>query len=134
MALVANIDHVAFAVSDLGAAVQFYGDVLGLLPIGEPYHVDGEIAVQRVGGGEILLSLHRSGSGAQPVATHAASGSLDICFEWIGSLDAARAHLGALDIEPLQPPAPRRTRDGAAGESLYFRDLDGNLIELMARV
>ena len=130
---VARIDHVAFAARDLAATVRFYGDVLGLMPVGVPFRINGQAAVQRVGGAEILLSIHQEGSGAIPVASSPAPGSLDICFESNGDIQSAIAHLDMLGIESTEGPFTRRARDGAATLSLYFRDPDGNLVELMAR-
>lgn len=131
--LVARIDHVAFAARNLTNAVRFYGDVLGLMPMDAPFLVDGQVAVQRIGVAEILLSIHQEGSGARPIASSPTPGSLDICFEWNGDIQSAVAHLDLLGIERTEGPVPRRARDGAARLSLYFRDPDGNLIELMAR-
>jgi catechol 2,3-dioxygenase-like lactoylglutathione lyase family enzyme len=34
-------------------------------------------------------------------------------------------------IEIIAGPVPRRTADGFASHSIYFRDPDGNLLELM---
>ena len=35
-------------------------------------------------------------------------------------------------IEIIAGPAPRRTADGLPRHSIYFRDPDGNLLELIA--
>jgi hypothetical protein len=35
-------------------------------------------------------------------------------------------------IEIIAGPVPRRTADGLPSHSIYFRDLDGNLLELTA--
>jgi catechol 2,3-dioxygenase-like lactoylglutathione lyase family enzyme len=130
---VARIDHVAFAARDLSVTVAFYGDVLGLMPLGDPYRIDGRPVVQRVGAADILLSIHQRGNGASPVAGNPVTGALDICFEWNGDIDTALAHLASRGIELSDGPVARRSSDGAARRSLYFRDPDDNLIELMAR-
>ena len=43
-------------------------------------------------------------------------------------LDEPEAH----GIEIIAGQAPRATTDGLPSHSIYFRDLDGNLLELMA--
>lgn len=130
---IAAIDHVAFYAADLPATLQFYQEVLGLRPIGEPHRINGVPAVQRIGAGGVLLSVHQCGSGAGPVAKAYVPGSLDICFEWLGDIASAGAHLAAHGIAVIEGPVPRRMNDGAPSRSVYFRDPDGNLLELMAR-
>ena len=128
---IAAIDHVAFYAADLPATLRFYAQVLGFQPIGEPYCIDRAPAVQRIGAGGVLLSIHQFGSGAGPVARTYVPGTLDICFEWLGDIASAAAHLAAHGIAVSEGPVPRRMRDGAASQSVYFRDPDGNLLELL---
>jgi catechol 2,3-dioxygenase-like lactoylglutathione lyase family enzyme len=58
-------------------------------------------------------------------------GNSDLCFVWSGTPAEAVAHLEAHGVEVIEGPVPRR---GGAGEgtSVYFRDPDGSLLELIA--
>ena len=38
---------------------------------------------------------------------------------------------GVRDLAVVEGPVPRPAADGAPGRSVYFRDPDGNLIELL---
>ena len=129
----AAIDHVAFYAADLTVTLQFYEEVLGLKPTGEPHRIDGAAAVQRIGAGGVVLSVHQAGSGAGPVARTYLPGTLDICFEWLGDIASAEAHLAGHGVAVIEGPVRRRMRDGTASQSVYFRDPDGNLLEFMAR-
>jgi catechol 2,3-dioxygenase-like lactoylglutathione lyase family enzyme len=58
-------------------------------------------------------------------------GGSDLCFEWDGPIDGALAHLKrhGVTIE-LGPVATHGAR--GAGTSVYFRDPDGSLLELIS--
>lgn len=129
--MIRGFDHIAFPVADLDAACAFYVRVLGAR-IEEEYEVGGRIAVKRVGVGAAIMNVHEAGNGIDLVARVATPGTADICFRWDGDVDGARRHLEALDIPIIVGPVPRATADGQDGQSVYFRDLDGNLIELLA--
>jgi catechol 2,3-dioxygenase-like lactoylglutathione lyase family enzyme len=58
----------------------------------------------------------------------------DFCFVWDGSLEEARALLQAAGAEIIEGPVPReggRALSSANGTSLYTRDPDHNLLELI---
>ena len=61
------------------------------------------------------------------------TGSADLCFIAVESVEAIRLVLEESGIDIIEGPI-RRT--GAIGElcSIYFRDPDGNLIELSNRI
>lgn len=127
-----GIDHVAITVADLDAAWAFYERVFGTVILND-YAPDGRPAVRvfMLGGGA-RLSVHQAGNGIDLVADKPTPGSADICFRWGGSVDEAIAHLARHEIELVDGPSPRRTADGLPAQSVYFRDPDRNLIELMA--
>jgi catechol 2,3-dioxygenase-like lactoylglutathione lyase family enzyme len=79
-----------------------------------------------------LLSIHQAGNGLALVAKHPAVGGADICLRWSGGIDSAVALLRRHGIPIVDGPSPRLTADGMAAHSVYFRDPDGNLLELMA--
>jgi catechol 2,3-dioxygenase-like lactoylglutathione lyase family enzyme len=58
-------------------------------------------------------------------------GNSDLCFLWDGTADEARAYLEAHGVEVELGPEPRRGAQGT-GTSVYFRDPDGSLLELIA--
>jgi catechol 2,3-dioxygenase-like lactoylglutathione lyase family enzyme len=79
-----------------------------------------------------LLSIHQAGNGLELVARRPAVGGADICLRWSGHIDSAADLLRAHGIPIIDGPSPRCTADGLRALSIYFRDPDGNLLELMA--
>lgn len=124
---VTGLDHVVIAVSDWEASNAFYRDVLGAEVVhpapGEPR------AVYRFG--DQQLNVHGPGMAPSPVARiPAAPGMADLCFVWAGTAEEAVEHLARHDVDVEDGPV---TRHGARGEgvSVYFRDPDGALLELL---
>ena len=128
--MIRGIDHVAITVADLDAACAFYERVLGA-QIEESYEVDGRLIVRRVAIGAAILNIHQEGNGVDLVARRPLPGSTDICFRWQGEVETAQKLLQDRAVAIVEGPAPRTTADGKPGRSVYFHDLDGNLIELM---
>lgn len=60
-----------------------------------------------------------------------APGNSDLCFAWDGTIAAAVAHLEAHGVVVEVGPVTRHGA-GGAGQSVYFRDPDGSLIEFIA--
>jgi catechol 2,3-dioxygenase-like lactoylglutathione lyase family enzyme len=126
-----GIDHIAITVSDLEAACRFYDRLFGartqvnFAPQGKPL-------VRQIALGGALLSVHQAGNGIELVARKPTIGSADICFRWDGGIASAVALLNERGVEIIEGPVPRHTADGKPSQSVYFRDLDANLIELMA--
>ena len=58
-------------------------------------------------------------------------GSSDLCFVWPGTTEEALAHLERLGVAVEQGPVPRNGARGP-GSSVYFRDPDGSLLELIS--
>jgi catechol 2,3-dioxygenase-like lactoylglutathione lyase family enzyme len=118
----------ALYVDDLDRAVRFYADILAL----EPLYRDSRLCAFSVGGRSVLLIFPRGGAletvrmpgGTSP--PHDGSGPLHVAFaigkdelpEWERRLAA-----NAVAIEG-------RTKWSRGGESIYFRDPDGHLLEL----
>ena len=59
-------------------------------------------------------------------------GDADICLRWSGTIESAVELLREHKIPIVDGPSWRLTADGLPALSIYFRDLDGNLLELMA--
>jgi len=119
-----RLDHVVIAVSDFERSNAFYRDVLAA----EVVEIDGRVAY-RVG--DQQLNVH--GPGVRPAMVAripVAPGNSDLCFEWDGTIEGALEHLRTRGIEVEAGPM---TRGGAKGRgtSVYFRDPDGTLLELI---
>jgi nucleoside-diphosphate-sugar epimerase/catechol 2,3-dioxygenase-like lactoylglutathione lyase family enzyme len=119
------LDHCVIHVSDWERANAFYGDVLGaeVIPRGAGF-------AYRLG--DRQLNVHGPGVDAHPLARDPVRpGNSDLCFRWHGPIEEAIAHLEAHGVEVELGPVPRA---GALGEgtSVYFRDPDGSLMELIA--
>ena len=121
------LDHCVIAVSDWERSNAFYRDVLGaeLVP-----HGGGRVAYRL---GDTQLNVHGPGV---DVADNVARipvrpGGSDLCFVWPGPIEEAVAHLEQHGIEVETGPVARL---GAMGEgtSVYFRDPDGSLLELIS--
>jgi catechol 2,3-dioxygenase-like lactoylglutathione lyase family enzyme len=131
MSRILGIDHVAFAARDLEATCAFYDRLFGART-----HLDrvseGKSLVRQIALGGALLSIHQAGNGLALVARHPTVGGADICLRWSGSVESAAELLREHGIPLVDGPSRRRTADGLPAHSVYFRDPDGNLLELMA--
>jgi catechol 2,3-dioxygenase-like lactoylglutathione lyase family enzyme len=131
MALV-GLDHVAISVADVERTLAFYRRALGAELVYEELWRAGRIPVAILQVGASRLSIHPAAKPATPHARAPTPGSADLCLRWDGPLDAAAAKLRAAGVAIEEGPVPRPAADGMAGASLYFRDPDGNLLELLS--
>lgn len=118
-----RLDHLVLTVQDLEATCAFYERVLGMTPI---TFGAGRWALAF---GQQKINLHEAGREFDPKAAHPTPGSADLCFLTRMPLEDVLAHLNACNILVLDGPV---ARTGAAGPlcSVYFRDPDGNLVEV----
>lgn len=118
-----RLDHLVLTVKDIDVASTFYERVLGM----EPVTFGGDRRAPRFGSQKI--NLHRAGHEFEPKARVPTPGSADLCFLTFTPLTEVCAHLEAVGINVLEGPVERT---GAVGQlaSVYFRDPDGNLIEV----
>ncbi|MDX1486021.1 MAG: VOC family protein [Alphaproteobacteria bacterium] len=118
-----RLDHFVLTVTSVEAAARFYARVLGF-EIAR--YGDGRVALRR---GDLRINLHDEGHAPARRAADPHPGAADFCYEVAGPMDAVLAHLEAEGVAVEEGPV---TRNGARGEmtSVYFRDPDGNLVEL----
>ena len=79
--------------------------------------------------GKQKINVHEAGHTFEPKAKAPTSGSADFCLITDQPLDAFRAHLEACDVAVEVGPVARQGAQGAM-ISVYFRDPDGNLVEV----
>jgi catechol 2,3-dioxygenase-like lactoylglutathione lyase family enzyme len=125
--VIRSIDHFVLTVASIEATCDFYARVLG-------FEVEsfgaGRTALTF---GEQKINLHEVGREFSPRARVATAGSGDFCLLTETPLDAVVAHLRAAGVAIEGGPVPKT---GATGPltSVYFRDPDGNLVEVSNRV
>jgi catechol 2,3-dioxygenase-like lactoylglutathione lyase family enzyme len=120
-----KFDHCVIRVSNWGSSNAFYHDVLGaeLVQQGEGY-------AYRFGDSQ--LNCHGPGVEASPVAKKPVQpGGSDLCFEWPGTIEEAMSHLSSHRVAIELGPVNRRAARGK-GRSIYFRDPDGSLLEIIS--
>ena len=127
-----GLDHLAITVRDVERTLDFYRRALGAEVLYEELWRSGKIPVVILQLGASRLSVHAAARPAAPHARAPSAGSADVCFRWDGPLAAATAQLAAAGVPVEEGPVPRPAADGKPGASLYFRDPDGNLLELLS--
>ncbi len=122
-----RIDHLVLTVADMEASLSFYERALGFEreffrgPEGQPRHA------LRFGAQKINL---QDASTETPTKARAPTlGAGDFCLIAAVPLEEVVAHLRREGVAIEAGPVPRR---GALGplRSVYFRDPDGNLVEV----
>jgi catechol 2,3-dioxygenase-like lactoylglutathione lyase family enzyme len=124
-----TLDHLVIAVSDWERSNAFYRDVLGA----ELVEIDRGRWSYRFG--ETQLNVHGPGVDVSTnvARTPVQPGNSDFCFVWSGSVEDAIAHLASHGVEVETGPVERSGARGR-GTSVYFRDPDGSLLELISYV
>jgi catechol 2,3-dioxygenase-like lactoylglutathione lyase family enzyme len=117
-----RIDHVVLTVQDLDRTCAFYEQTLGMKPV----TFGGRRALAF---GRQKLNLHQAGREFEPKALKPVPGSVDLCLIASTELDSVIEHVKACGVKIIEGPVPKT---GALGPmmSIYFRDPDGNLIEV----
>lgn len=110
-------------VVDVERTVDFYSRVLGMDVVS---FGSGRRALTFAAS---KINLHQVGHEFEPKAAAPTPGSADLCLISVDCLDAVLAHLIACGVCVEQGPVQRT---GATGPitSVYFRDPDGNLVEI----
>jgi catechol 2,3-dioxygenase-like lactoylglutathione lyase family enzyme len=121
-----RLDHCVIAVSDWERSNRFYTDVLGAELVELAY---GRYAYRF---GDQQLNVHGPGSTPHPrAAAPVQPGNSDLCFVWPGTIASAARHLEEQGVAVEEGPVERQGA-GDAGRSVYFRDPDGSLLELIS--
>jgi catechol 2,3-dioxygenase-like lactoylglutathione lyase family enzyme len=128
---IAGLDHIAITVADVERTFTWYRHVLGAGVLYEREWRDGTIPVVSLQIGGNRINVHAAAAPASPHADAPTPGSADLCFRWIGTAEAAQRLLAASGVAVIEGPVPRQSADGARGQSVYFRDPDANLLELL---
>jgi catechol 2,3-dioxygenase-like lactoylglutathione lyase family enzyme len=121
------IDHVVLTVRDVDRTLSFYERALGMTPVS---FGEGRRALAF---GDQKLNLHQAGREFEPKAAAPTPGAVDLCLLTDEPLDAVIAHLRdagvTIELGPVLKTGARSTL-----RSIYFRDPDGNLIEVANEV
>ncbi len=120
-----KLDHCVIHVTDWERSNLFYTTVLGAelvpRPAGFAYRF-----------GDKQLNVHGPGVKPAEVARLPVKpGNSDLCFEWMGPIADAVAHLEHCGVRIESGPMQRFGAKGP-GTSVYFRDPDGSLMEFMS--
>ena len=123
MIRIRRLDHLVLTCADVEATCAFYQRVLGM----ERDDFGPNRTALRFG--EQKLNLHKAGAELKPNAAAAAPGSADFCLIASTPLEEVMTHLRSCGVAIELGPVDRA---GASGpiRSVYFRDPDGNLVEV----
>ena len=118
-----RIDHIVLTVADIDRTLDFYARILGMQP--ETF-AGGRRALSF---GRQKLNLHQAGREYEPKARDPRPGAIDLCFISPTPVADVIAHLKENGVHVVDGPVERT---GALGpmQSVYFRDPDGNLVEV----
>ena len=132
-----DIDHVALPTSRPEEMLAFYLGLGFRGPSVEEWQRRG-VPFFSVALGNTKLNVHAPDLWNDPAMTlrapAAVPGCADLCFRWSGTVDEACALLADVGASIEEGPVIRRggrERGRADGTSVYARDPDGNLIELI---
>ena len=117
-----RIDHIVLTVADIERTCAFYEQTLGMVPI----TFSGRRALSF---GRQKLNLHQAGREFEPKALKPVPGAIDLCLIASTELASVIEHLKGCGVAIIEGPV---AKTGALGPmtSVYFRDPDGNLIEV----
>jgi catechol 2,3-dioxygenase-like lactoylglutathione lyase family enzyme len=121
--MIAAIDHFVLTVADLESTLDFYERVLGMRR---------QLAPNRPAAlhfGSQKINVHEARRTFEPKALRPTEGAADFCLVTEWSIAEVLARLRAHNVEVEVGPVARNGARGAM-TSVYFRDPDGNLVEV----
>jgi catechol 2,3-dioxygenase-like lactoylglutathione lyase family enzyme len=130
--MISGVDHVVLVVRDFEQALAFYRDVLGCEWLGVEEWRQSRRRFPSLKAGRNMLNVHQAGRPVNPEAANPQPGSEDLCFVWDGPIQTAVERLTRHRVPIEIGPVKRFGARGVEGKSVYFRDPDGNLLELMS--
>jgi catechol 2,3-dioxygenase-like lactoylglutathione lyase family enzyme len=118
-----HIDHIVLTVANMAATIEFYTEILGMELV-----VFGDNR-KALSFGRQKINLHPKGREFDPKASAPTCGSADICLISTTDIEEVQAELISKGVKIIEGIVERT---GATGKirSVYFRDPDGNLIEI----
>ena len=120
---ISQLDHLVLTVADPDRTCAFYSNVLGM----EIRTADkGRTSLHF---GTAKINLHRAGAEFSPHALMPKPGSADICLLTETPIKQVMEHLAGHQVDIIEGPVKRTGATGAL-LSVYFRDPDGNLLEV----
>ena len=124
---IGGFDHVSLPMHDTEAMVAFYRS-LGLDIAEQPHVVSVYV-------GDQMINFHRPGTWQRAGFTLRAPAAEppcgDICLVWDGPPESLQALLDGAGATIVEGPVSRHGGRRAKGTSVYVRDPDGNLVELI---
>jgi catechol 2,3-dioxygenase-like lactoylglutathione lyase family enzyme len=121
--MISSIDHFVLTVRSLDDTCAFYERALRMKRVDTP----GKPTALAFGSQKI--NLHEMGHTFEPKASAPTAGAGDFCLVTEWALGDVRSHLEARGVVIELGPVARIGARGAM-TSLYFRDPDGNLVEV----
>ena len=120
--LILRLDHLVLTVASIPTSIDFYTRVLGFVAV----EAKGRWALKF---GQQKINLHQADHIFDPKAAHPTPGSGDLCFITNDPPEQTLTYLQSAGIVIEEGPVER---NGTLGKmtSLYFRDPDGNLLEV----
>ena len=120
---ITNIDHLVLTVKDIEQTCNFYRRNLGMEVV--TFGDDRKALVF----GDQKINLHQQGKEISPHAAKPTPGSADLCFISETPIDRIIEVLLGNGVDIIEGPVERT---GAVGQitSIYFRDPNGNLLEI----
>jgi len=120
---ITQLDHLVLTVKDISASCDFYSQILGFEVV---IFAEDRKALRF---GEQKINLHQAGREIDPKAKSPTPGAADLCFITRDPIEGVVKELAIKNIVIIEGPVKRTGALGAI-TSVYFRDPDGNLIEV----
>lgn len=122
--IITHLDHLVITVKSLSVTCDFYAKILGM----EIITFGNNRKALRFG--QQKINLHEKGREIAPMASSPTMGAADLCFISATPVENVLQELQDNNIPVLEGGIVERTRASGKIRSVYFRDPDGNLLEV----